>query len=96
MVAGSSALASELRSYRMHLTELYRNLDSTWLTLDRLRTVYVYPVGLRDVRPAAAVTAIRRLAHRDEHPELLGVRAFAVLLLSVATYTALRASASLL
>ncbi|MFD7309816.1 hypothetical protein [Promicromonospora sp. NPDC059942] len=71
-------LASELRSYRMHLTELYRNLDSTWLTLDRLRTVYIYPFGLRDVRPAAAVTAIRRLAHRDEHPELLGVQAFAV------------------
>ncbi|MFI2363249.1 hypothetical protein [Promicromonospora sp. NPDC019610] len=71
-------LASELRSYRMHLTELYRNLDSTWLTLDRLRTVYVYPFGLRDVRPAAAVTAIRRLAHRDERPELLGVQAFAV------------------
>ncbi|MEV0893388.1 hypothetical protein [Promicromonospora sp. MEB111] len=71
-------LASELRSYRMHLTELHRNLDSTWLTLDRLRTVYIYPFGLRDVRPAAAVTAIRRLAHRDEHPELLGVQAFAV------------------
>lgn len=71
-------LASELRSYRMHLTELYRNLDATWLTLDRLRTVYIYPFGLRDVRPAAAVTAIRRLAHRDERPELLGVQAFAV------------------
>ncbi|WP_157237204.1 hypothetical protein [Promicromonospora sukumoe] len=71
-------LASELRSYRMHLTQLHRNLDSTWLTLDRLRTVYIYPFGLRDVRPAAAVTAIRRLAHRDERPELLGVQAFAV------------------
>lgn len=71
-------LASELRSYRMHLAELHRNLDATWLTLDRLRTVYIYPFGLRDVRPAAAVAAIRPLAERDERPHLLGVQALAV------------------
>lgn len=71
-------LASELRAYRMHLTELHRNLDSPWLTLDRLRTVYIYPFGLRDVSPTAAVAAIRELANRDERPHLLGVQAFAV------------------
>jgi hypothetical protein len=71
-------LASELRSYRMHLAELHRNLDATWLTLDRLKTIYIYPFGLRDVSPAAAVAAIRSIADRDERPELLGVQAFAV------------------
>nr|BFF17856.1 hypothetical protein GCM10025730_13770 [Promicromonospora thailandica] len=71
-------LASELRSYRMHLTELHRNLGARWLTLDRLKNIYVYPFGLRDVSPAAAVAALRALADRDERPHLLGVQAFAV------------------
>lgn len=71
-------LSSELRSYRMHLTELHRNLDSRWLTLDRVKNIYVYPFGLRDVSPAAAVAALRALADRDERPHLLGVRAHAV------------------
>ncbi|MFI9489041.1 hypothetical protein ACIG47_21825 [Promicromonospora sp. NPDC052451] len=70
-------LASELRSYRMHLTELHRNLGARWLTLDRLKTVYIYPFGLRDVSPAAAVAAIRGIADRDERPWLLGVRTVA-------------------
>lgn len=70
--------ASELRAYRLHLAELHRNLDAAWLTLDRVKTVFVYPFGLRDVSPAAASAAVRDLSDGAEPPRLLGVQVFAV------------------
>ncbi|MBL0886484.1 hypothetical protein [Myceligenerans indicum] len=70
-------LASELRAHRAHLEALATGAGSDWLTLDRCRTVYVFPFGLPQIDGAEATLRIRELVG-NALPELLGTRAVSV------------------
>lgn len=70
-------LASELRAHRAHLEALAAGVGSDWLTVDRCRTVYVFPFGLPQIDGAEATERIRGLVG-SSLPELLGTRAVSV------------------
>ncbi|RPF22127.1 hypothetical protein [Myceligenerans xiligouense] len=70
-------LASELRAHRAHLEALAAGVGSDWLTVDRCRTVYVFPFGLPQVDGAEATERIRGLVG-SSLPDLLGTRAVSV------------------
>lgn len=70
-------LASELRAHRAHLEALAAGTDSDWLTVDRCRTVYIFPFGLPQIDGTEATRRVRRLVD-NSLPEFLGTRAVSV------------------